>query len=248
MRKYDVAYVPNVLANPFPAVKLEDMSLDEIIKKYIKNCGKANGQLSVCSKCSTPCREGKRAIQLVANKIYNDPPIPLYGGKTLIEKAREENMKRREKVEEKTMEEKIEKKQKRTVSARYDGWWEDSIQSGDQVKWLMTNYGLSKTQAKKKIYQYRYNHGLTKENKPEEEANVKEEISTEEQKEPVIVTKSTSGNESIEAKLEILLAKQEEHKKAMDKYIDLYNKEKEAYEKIKQKTDTLCSAMDIMNE
>jgi len=243
MRKYDIAYVPNGPINTYPAVKLEDMSLEEIIKKYICSCAKANGQVSVCSKCSSPCREGKRAIQLVANQIYNDPPIPLYGGKTLIEKAREENMKRREKMQ---MSNEEIKKAKRTVSARYDGWWEDSIESGDQTKWLMTNYGLSRTQAKKKIYQYRYNHGLTKEKNDEP---VTEEKAVTEITEPVNETaKTVTANDSIEAKLDSLLKRQEEHKKAMERYLELYNNEKAQYELLKQKTDTLCSAMDIINE
>ena len=98
MRKYDVAYVPNGPVNYYPVKDLETMTLEEIVKKYIKTCGKANGSVAICSQCKSPCREGKRAIQLLANKVYDDPPIPLYGGKTLIERAREENMKRREEM------------------------------------------------------------------------------------------------------------------------------------------------------
>lgn len=247
MRKYDVAYVPNGPINPYPAVKLEDMTLEEIINKYLRMCAKANGQVSACSKCSAPCREGKRAIQLVANKVYNDPPIPLYGGKTLIEKAQEENMKRRE-----NMESKIEQPKKKRSYNRVTDWWETSLASGDQVKWLMTELGLSRTAAKKKIYHYKYDHNLLKTDEPVKEKIDKEEPAKEieepKQCVTVSVAKALASNDSIEAKLEALLAKQEEHKKAMDRYMELYNKEKEAYESIKQKTDTLCSAMDILNE
>ena len=160
MRKYDVAYVPNGPVNYYPAVPLQDMSLEDIKKKYIKTCAKANGDIAICSKCKTPCKEGERAIQLTANQVYNDPPIPLYGGKTLIERAKEENMKRRQLEAERKANENMEtaeKKEnisKKKTVIRWDGWYETSLASGDQVKWLMTEMGLSRTQAKKKIYQY----------------------------------------------------------------------------------------------
>ena len=96
MRKYDIPHVANPRINYYPVKELGEMTLEEIVKKYIKTCGKADGNVAVCSKCKTPCEHGKRAIQLLANKIYDNPPIPLYGGKTMIERAKEENMKRRE--------------------------------------------------------------------------------------------------------------------------------------------------------
>ena len=79
MRKYDVAYVPNGPKHEYPVVALQDMSFDEIVDKYIRTCAKAMGKVAECSKCKNPCAEGKRAIQLLANNVYNDPPIPLYG-------------------------------------------------------------------------------------------------------------------------------------------------------------------------
>ena len=260
MRKYDVAYVPNGPSNYYPVKALEEMTYTEIVQKYIKTCGKANGNVSICSQCKSPCREGKRAIQLLANEVYNDPPIPLYGGKTLIEKAREENLKRREQKndnlsslaealkkaneEQKTV--KTERKKGRT-EVPFDGWWEVSLESGDQIKWLMDEMKITKTQAKKKIYQYKYNHGLIKENKTETVKEIKpvEEVKVAEEVIPV-ETKPMDSN--IESKLEKLLAKQEEHKKAMEHYMSLYNQEKERYEQIKMKTDILCGAMDILNE
>ena len=72
MRKYDVAYVPNGPVNYYPVKDLETMTLEEIVKKYIKTCGKANGSVAICSQCKSPCREGKRAIQLLANKVYDE--------------------------------------------------------------------------------------------------------------------------------------------------------------------------------
>jgi len=261
MRKYDVAYVPNGPMNSYPAKPLEEMTLEEIVKKHIKTCGKANGNIAVCSQCKSPCREGKRAIQLLANKVYNDPPIPLYGGKTLIEKAREENLKRREKMEkdnnvtllakalEDARNEATKKEPKKTDKKKrdyitWDGWWEESLKADDQVKWVMTQMGLTRAKAKKKIYQYKWSHGMTgtaATNKPDE----KKETATATEEDLKEITQADTG---IEAKLEKLMAKQEEQKKEMDKYMALYQKAKEEYERIKQKTDILASAMDILND
>ena len=233
MRKYDIPYVPKGPVQYYPVVALEDMTLQEIKKKHIDTCGKARGDFAVCSRCKTPCEAGKRAAQLLANEVYSDPPIPLYGGKTLIEKAREENIRRREmekvKMEEEKVkidEPKVEEKAKTRSEVPFTGWWEVSLQSGDQIKWLMDEMGIDKAKAKKKIYQYKWMHGLT--GKTEK--------------------KTEQRFESIETKLELLMKKQEEHKNPMDKYMELYNQEKEKYDAIKQKTDILCNAVDIMNE
>lgn len=259
MRKYDVAYVPNGPKGYYPAKDLEDMSLEEIVSKYIKTCGKANGNLATCSQCKSPCKQGKRAIQLLSNKVYNDPPIPLYGGKTLIEKAREENMKRRKeqsnvtslaealKAAQNKEIEQPEKKKKKYV--QWDGWWEESIASGDQVKWLIDNMKISKTQAKKKIYMYKYNHGMLinkeTEKKQKEETKTIEEAKSVEISEP---GSTKSSDSTIETKIDTLLKMKDEQKKAMDEYFKLYENAKKEYEKIEKKIDTLCSAMDIINE
>ena len=240
MRKYDVAYVPNGPANYYPAKELDEMSLDEIIAKYIKTCGKANGLVSVCSRCKNPCKQGKRAIQLLSNEVYCDPPIPLYGGKTLIEKAREENMLRRQAAEEekKKEEEKKEKKINKK-NMQQNTWWEESLASGDQVQWLIDFMKLSKTQAKKKIYMYKYNHGLLNK-EPKEEKHEKKS-------EEVHEIKTETSDQSIESKIEILMKMQDDQKKAMEEYLRLYEEAKKEYEGIKQKVDVLCSALDILN-
>ena len=248
MRKYDVAYVPNGPVSYYPAKPLEDMTLGEIKKKYIAMCGKANGDISVCSKCQTPCREGKRAIQLVANEVYNDPPIPLYGGKTLIERAREENIKRRKEMEEIEKQETAEKPKKKTRSeVPFDGWYDVAMNSGDPIKWLMDTMNITKTQAKKKLYQYKYYKSQTeaKENKVKIEMQNEVKVKDEETKTEI---KVKIQNDSIEAKLESLMKLQEQHKKAMDEYMRLYNEAKKEYDKIKEKTDILCNAMDILND
>ena len=268
MRKSDIAYVPNGPVNYYPAKKLEDMTLQEIVKKYIRTCGKANGSVSVCSKCQSPCQEGKRAIQLLANEVYNDPPVPLYGGKTLIERAKEENMKRRAEQnelvkvtkdninvladaivkakaealgQEMKMEEKKEKKSRRYI--KMDGWWEMSLESGDQIKWVMENMQLSKTQAKKKIYQYKWTHGLT-------EASVKQPEKVEEKvvEKPVEVSENKPIDSGIENVLEKLMRQQEDCKKEMEKYQKLLDEARRKYDEVKKKTDILCSAMDILSD
>lgn len=157
MRKYDIPYVrrgPATFSIPKP---LEKLSLEEIKNKYIKTCGKANGRISYCSnECKMQCEEGKKAIEM------SEYQIPLYDGKTLLEKAREENAKRKEK--------------KRSY-IRHDGWWEESLAYGDQVEWLMTNLGIPRNKAKQKIYQYKWSHGLlNKESKEVSVGDIKKKI------------------------------------------------------------------------
>lgn len=258
MRKDGIPYVPNPPMHMYPSKDLEEMTLEEIVKKYLRTCGKSNGNVAVCSQCKSPCKEGKRAIQLLANKVYNDPPIPLYGGKTLIERAREENMKRREKMGETNMsalakaledakKEALEKDGIKTEKKKrghivWDNWWEISLESGDQVKWIMDNMKLSKTQAKKKIYQYKWYHGMTgsaNAEKVEAKKEVQKEVQTQ---------RNDVFDASIESKLEALMKQQEECKKEVEKYQHLADEARQKYEAIKKKTDVLCSAMDIINE
>ena len=258
MRKYDIPYVPNTNTHPFPAKSLQEMTLDEIIKKHIKTCAKANGKVDVCSKCKTPCKEGERAIQLTCNLVYNDPPIPLYGGKTLIENAREENLRRREEKEktenmsslEKAILEaqKKEKKQKRSY-IRGDEWWEESLKHGDQVDYLVTVLGFTKQKAKKAIYSYRSRHGLAgqKPGLAVKTSAVKVDI-TPIQKEtvekPEVASKHEAKNDvllsTMELKMSELMDLQAEYKANIQKYTKLY-------EEVKEKVDTLCKAMDIFN-
>ena len=153
MRRDGIPYVQNP-KNYYPPIDINNLTLDELKQKFIKTCGKANGDLSVCSRCKTPCNEGKRAIQLLANNIYDDPKIPLFAGKTLIECAKEENMRKRaekEKIEaEKAKaEQEIKAEKKKRKYIKIENWYEESLASGDQVQWVCDAYGISKTQAKK---------------------------------------------------------------------------------------------------
>lgn len=260
MRRDGIPYVSNGVYNPpFPAVPLQDMTLEEIKKKYLKMCAKSNGNPSVCSKCPSPCAEGKRAIQLIANEVYSDPPVPLYGGKTLIERAKEENMLRRQNLENKNKEEKKMSKEKQYV----ENWWEDSLASGDQVAWVMERFNMSKTQAKKKIYSYRYRNGLTNKEyftnrvaalaKMEENTSKTSEEKQEEKTEEKVPVETATQDACaditpIEGKIDSLMRQQAECKKTMDDSYKIYLEAKEVYESFSKKIDILCNAMDIMNE
>lgn len=257
MRKDGIPYVSNGAYNPFPAIPLQDMTLEDIKKKYLSMCAKAKGDPSICSKCTAPCPEGKRAIQLLANQVYNDPPIPLYGGKTLIEKAREENMLRKQRLEEeKKNEEQKMTEPKRKKRQQVDGWYEESLKADNQCKWVMEKFGMTKTQAMKKIYSYRYRNGLS--NKEyltnkfsqtnhviEDPDKVKEEIKATVEDKPEY---RPSDADSIEGKIDKLMKQQSEYKRIMDDHYKEYLQAKEVYESFSKKIDVLCNAMDIMNE
>jgi len=228
----------------YPPINIQELSLEELKQKFIKYCGKANGDVSVCSRCLSPCPEGKRAIQLVANSIYNDPPIPLYGGKTLIEKAREENIKRKE--------EKIQApvaKKAKDGRIFIDDWYDKAMSTSDPVAWIMDAFHISKTKAKQKIYGWRNRHPeVVEKHEVAQETKVEEtkiqDVKVDETKNEPVESKESK----IEMKLDSLMKLQEEHKKAMLEYQKLYEEAKKEYETIKQKIDVLCNAMDIMNE
>ena len=243
MRRDGIPYVANGVYNPpFPAVPLQDLTLEEIKKKYLKMCAKSNGDPSVCSKCANPCAEGKRAIQLIANTVYNDPPVPLYGGKTLIERAKEENMRRREEEAKKNMPA-VSTQPKKSKNGRMfmEGWYEKAMESDDPVAWVVNTFSISRTKAKAKIYQWKIRHAT-----PPEETTVQEV----EPPKPSVVPeqKTETKNSEIESKLEKLMKLQEDQKKAMDEYLKLYKEAEKEYNKIKEQTDILCRAMDIMND
>ena len=238
MRSYDIARVGGGTVVGYPAKPLQDLSFEEIKNKYLKMCAKSNGDVSVCSKCPTPCAEGKRAIQLLANEVYDDPPIPLYGGKTLIEKAKEENMLRRKKKEEEELRMKEIRKSK--DNRQYmDDWYEKAMASEDPTKWVMEQFGMTRNKAKHKIYSWRYRHQLT-----EPKKEIKPIVET-----PVVETVvEAPAMDRIESKLDALMKLQEKHKKVMLEYQQQYEKAKQNYEEISKKIDVLCSAMDIVNE
>ena len=202
MRRYDIPYVrrgPATYSIPKP---IEELSREELIQKFVRTCAKAKGNVRYCSEqCKSQCEQGKRAVEMTEN-------IPLYGGKTLLEKAREENAKRRE----------AEKKKK---YIKWDGWWEESLASGDQVKWIMANMGLDRDRAKKKIYQYRYLHDKKTENAP---------VDT-----------------NLETRLAKLLEEQKKYEKEMNDYQKQYESAKYHFEETRTKVDILRNAKIILS-
>ena len=245
MRRDGIPYVQNP-KNYYPPIDINKLSLEELKQKYLKHCGKSNGNLSACSKCTSPCAEGKRAMQLLANEVYNDPPIPLYGGKTLIERAKEENAKRREAEEAKKLAEKMEirtepKEEKKRLRLDIDTWWEASLEYGNQEEYLMKTYNISKTQAKRKIH-----HARTVKEPPKVEMPVlKSEQPAEKVEEVKETVKPSRSNDvvfkTMEFKIDELMKKQSEFKAKLDEYT-------KKYKDISEQIDVLCKAMDVFDK
>ncbi len=274
MRTYDIPRIPNGPYNPYPAVPLQEMTLEEIKNKYIKCCAKANGDVSKCSKCQTPCTEGKRAIQLVANSGYNDPPIPLYGGKTLIERAKEENMKRRaelekaeaekKKAEEELKKEKAAKPKRRGRAPAMDGWYDKAYASPDPLKWIMDTFNLSKAKARQKVYAYQHIHPELRTEKPLWPADAKKveagrkggmaEKVVRIENGPVIKvetpkqeTKATAL-ESYEDKISAMVKLQDEYKQKAEEFQKKADEYQKKYLELKAKVDTVFEALNILDE
>ena len=250
MRRDGIPYVQNPKSF-YPPVDINKLSLEEIRTKYLKTCGKSNGNLSVCSQCKTPCPEGRRAIQLLANEVCDDK-VPLYGGKTMIEMARAETKRKREEAEAKKLQEsmelhaelkKEEKEEEKPKKRRYiksDEWWEQSLAYGNQVEYLMKEFGMSRTQAKKKIYSFKANNKIVDE-------PVMPQLKTPSVEEPVKqeVRKMDSSNDLVaktfELKIDELMKLQGEYKAKAEEYA---KKLKEVTEQI----DVLCKAMDVFDK
>ena len=195
MRTYDIPYVKQTPSNYYPPRDLNKMSFEEIEKVYLNVCAKYNHDISNCSKCQAPCTYGKRAIQLKANEIYNQPTIPLYGDKTLIEAAREANMKAKmglpveppkktgfisqaeldkrnaKKAEAPNVE--TPKETKRRARKVVDDWYDKAYNSKDPLQWIMDTFEITKAKAKQKVYSYQNQHPELKETKPLWEPNKK---------------------------------------------------------------------------
>ena len=198
MRRYDIAYVHNP-AHYTPPVDYMDMDVNQLKKKYIDTCAKSNGMISNCSRCENPCVYGKRAIEIISG---DTSIVPLYDGKTLIEKAKEENMLRKK--------EQVDKKISKDNRAYIDDWYSKAMSSEDPVKWVMNTYNIDKTKAKAKLYQWKRRHKECKE-------EVKQEVKT-----------VMPIPESIETKLEKLYKEkeliQENINKLQKQYEEINNK------------------------
>ena len=249
MRRDGIPYVQNPKSF-YPPVDIQKLTLEELKAKYLKLCGKSNGNLSVCSKCKTPCPEGKRAIQLLANEV-NDDKIPLYGGKTMMEMAKADTKRNREEAEAKKLAEAMElhsesktkesseEKPKKRRYIKGDEWWEQSLAYGNQVEYLIKEFGLSKTQAKKKIYSYKVNNNISdRPAMPQLKTPDPEPVKVDEYKE-----KSSNDlvTRTFEIKIDELMKLQTEYKAKAEEY---NKKLKEVTEQI----DVLCKAMDVFDK
>lgn len=218
MRTYDISCAKQTPRMNFPIRDLEDMTLEEIKNKCLSSCAKSNGNVSVCSKCKTPCAHGKRAVELLAKEMSD---IPLYDGMTLIERAKLDNMRRRQKEENKEV-----SKEKRSKDNRLyiSDWYGKAMASEDPVEWVMKAYNIDRKRASAKLRQWKKRHNT-------------EEVTAPKVKEDAALI----GFESVETKIDSLMKMQDEYKKKVSHYQNLYNE-------VSKKIDILCSAMDIINE
>ena len=221
MRTYDIAYVKQGTVVGYPVKPLEDMMLSEIKQRYLKICAKSNGSVSACKECASPCKYGERAIEL------STADVPLYNGMTLIERAKLDNLKRREEKKEETMEKKSKDNRKFIKD-----WYKQAMATDDPVNWVMNTYNIDRKKAMAKLYQWRVRH-------------------IEEQKTDIVAEKKSTTSfdaNNLESKLDILMKAQEQQKKLMVSLQEQYNLAKENYDVITKKIDILCTAMDIVNE
>lgn len=251
MRRDGIPYVQNPKGF-YPPIDINKLSLEELKQKFLKTCAKSQGNVSVCSKCKTPCAEGKRAIQLTANMVYSDPPVPLFAGKTLIERAKEDNEKRRAAEEAKKLQEKMElhadsdaktQETKRKKYLKDEEWWNKSVESGDSVQYLIDTYGLSRTQAKKKVYNHNVRYGEKKHVEMPTLKTAEKKETSRNQEDPLPVSRDSNDlvTRTFELKIDDLMSKQSEYKKLAEKYAKLY-------EEVSEQIDVLCKAMDVFDK
>lgn len=205
MRTYDVAYVPN--SKPLALMpEVDELDLMTLTKNYL--CHKSRGIVANCMSCESKCLYGKKAIELLGltSKNTDNPIVKM--ALSQIDSAREE------------MIAKENEKNKMKETLKRGDWYEECVKQEDQVKWLMDTFNISKTQAKRKIYNYRYLHGLlSKENKMDKTKEA------EPAKEPEI---SEDGFfETMKRKLESLEKDKEEYKKMISKFERLYEQAKD---------------------
>ena len=221
MRRYDVAYVQNPPHYTKPK-DYKEMDLKELKKTHIDTCAKSGGLVGNCMNCKNQCVYGKQAVMLTQGKTEDDS-LPLYDGKTLIEKAREENMKRKQ-------QQVVVVKSKDNKRTYIDNWYELAMASGEPVAWIMENYKVTKEKAQKKLYSWRSLHKLS--NPPVQ----------------VKTIEATSLTTNLAAKVKELQEKQDQVKKEMQETLNKHNALKEQYDAYSNQIFTLLSAMDIIKE
>ena len=235
-------YVEKTPRKYYPPMDYRDMTVKELVDKYLRTCSQCNGLVSVCKKkCKTPCIYGQRAVELLYDTAAQLPPAPLYNGKTMIELAKEENAKKKTKEKENMV-----MKKGKDGRIYIENWYEKAMASGDEVSWVMEHYNTDRRHATIKVNQWRHRHESKENTKQTESQTATTEVKTEEITE--MKPENKMDNNFLENKLEELMKTQERCKALMDEQYRLYEVAKSEYEKIKAKTDILCSALDICNE
>lgn len=254
-----------------PVPSLEDMSLTEIVDRYLKTCVKSNGFVSKCIACKDKCVYGKRAEDLAKGLVSPGMSKPVAYEGSMLQMARMQNeleRMRKAKTEvqpkpepEKKTEEKPEASKKPLKRGEsFKTWFEDSLKAPDQVAWVMEHFNISRTKAKNKIYQVTYSNDeareMVKKYRPQGEQNMAEPEPAKE--EPVVevapVMPVVSDDEllrkAMERKLEMLMNQQESVEADLKKYQEEFErKTQEAHSKItsiKDQIDTICKTMDIL--
>lgn len=271
MRTFDIPYVKNGYMPSVSSVPLEEMSLPDITKKYLRTCTKSNGRVSECMRCNQKCVYGEKAIAMTYGLNKAEDVVPYEG--SLLYQARMQNEQRRKEAEkpkeaEKQTAQVVEEKpaeKKRRANQDPEGWFEEAMAQTDPVQYVMDRFGKTRTQAKKKIYMYRYLHKKS-------EGEIKEETASD------IQTDSSSSNdleaetaqnipsadgETEQKKAAVESARPESDdellKTMMDHKLELLMNQQEQIEseikvcqtkltKVKEQIETICKTMDILKE
>lgn len=265
MRTSDIAYVPHGSVQMKRLPPLDEMTLQEITKHYLTTCIKSHGLVSECVKCKEKCAYGKRAVSMaLGDRQLDDCQIPYEG--SLLQQARTINeLKRKQqnllnetgeeqKMDEPEMPEQEKPKRKRK-NAEPEGWFEEAWKSGDPAKYVMERFNRSKTQAKKKLYNYKYLHPELREieekyahkSRPDIKVDKESVAACEEAvcgtETPKFGETKTSGDDLVskmmEQKLEKLMNQQEEYEGLIKEY-------QTKLTKVKEQIDTICKTMDIL--
>lgn len=267
MRTSDIAYVPHGTINIRPVPPLDEMSLQEISKRYLTTCVKSNGRVSECMRCKDKCPYGQKAVSIVYGTT-DDRAVPYEGSMLQMARMQNElNRQRKETTESlteelKKTEEEIETVEKEIKNAkRYrkspdpEGWYEEALKSDDPVQYVVEHFDRTKTQAKKKLYNYLRLHPEMQEihdkymvkgvslTKLDKESSVSPEPPVCVEKSPEIGKTEQPGDVYItrvmEMKLETLMNQQEEYESLIKSY-------QEKLLKVKEQIDTICKTMDIL--
>ena len=260
MRTFDIPYVKNGYVPPVTSVPLEEMTLQDITKKYLRSCHKSNGLVSACRDCVQQCVYGEKAVELTFGRKRTEGTGAYEG--SLLQQARLANEQKR--IEEKKAEEKKEEPKeqaKETKKRRYnqdpEGWFEEAMAQPDPIKYVMDRFGKTKTQAKKKIYMYRYLHKPDKdgeEKTPEMQVNASSVVDAKPAETPSETAQPEEKPTDIKTASDDDLLKQ-----MMDRKLELLMNQQEQIEseikacqtkltKVKEQIETICKTMDILKE